>query len=454
MRVTDMTAGKPGRLIMGFALPMMAGNICQQLYTIVDGAFVGRFAGVDALDAVGASDWLIWLFMGVLLGYTQGFSILISQRFGARDGAGLRQAVGVSITLTAVIALSLAALTQILVAPVLTVLHTPPGVIYSQAVTYLRILFAGLPIFAAYNVQAGILRAVGDSKTPLTSMLIASLTNICLDALFVIVFRWGVAGAAAATLIAQSVSALYCLRMIRRVPLLRLNKKDLRWDPPIVRRLIRLGSPTAAQNLVIGFGGMAVQRVINGFGREFIAGFTATNKIYGLMEMAAISYGAAISAYTGQNFGAEQPRRIRDGIRASIFMSVVTSVLISAVLFLFGRPVLSLFVDPTEEKKELVLNVGQTYLRFMLAALAVLYLLYVYRSALQGMGDTVTPMLSGVVELSMRVGAVMLLPLWLGQDGIYYAEPAAWLGAEVLLMITYYRRIKRLSGKTIQTEGA
>lgn len=454
MRITDMTSGKPGRLIMGFALPMMAGNICQQLYTIVDGAFVGRFAGVDALDAVGAADWLNWLFMGVIVGYTQGFSILISQRFGARDQAGLRRAVGVSVTLTAVITLFLALLTQILVTPALTLLQTPPGIIYDQAVIYLRILFAGLPVFAAYNVQAGILRAVGDSKTPLTAMLVASLVNISLDALFVIAFRWGVAGAAAATLIAQSTSALYCFRMIRRVPILHLEQKDLRWDGPTVRRLIRLGTPTAGQNLVIGFGGMAVQRVVNGFGREFIAGFTATNKLYGLMEMAGTSYGAAIAAYTGQNYGAGKPRRIRDGIRASVLMSAATSLLIAAALFFLGRMVLSLFVDPAEPMKEQVLDIGQTYLRFMLAALVVLYLLYVYRSALQGMGDTMTPMLSGVVELAMRVGAVMLLPLWLGQDGIYFAEPAAWLGAEVLLMVTYYRKINRLSGNTTQTEEA
>ena len=452
MRVTDMTVGRPGRLIVGFALPMMAGNICQQLYTIVDGAFVGRIAGVDALDAIGAADWLCWLFMGVIVGYTQGFSVLISQRFGAQDLKGLRRAVGMSVTLTALIALFLSAATQLLVEPALRIMQTPAGTIYDQAAVYLRILFAGLPIYAAYNVQAGILRAVGDSKTPLTAMLLASLTNISLDALFVVHFRWGVRGAAGATLIAQAAAAGYCFLRLRRVSVVHLERRDLSWHGPTAKRLVALGSPTAAQNLVIGFGGMAVQRVINECGREFIAGFTATNKLYGLMEMAGTSYGAAVAAYTGQNYGARRPRRIQSGIRVSAWLSVVTSMMIAAALFLLGRHVLSIFVDPAEEKKELVLDVAETYLRFMLAALFVLYLLYVYRSALQGMGDTLTPMLSGMAELVMRVGTALILPQFMGRDGIYFAEPAAWLAAELLLMLTYFKTIRRITGAQTVTE--
>ena len=443
MRATDMTVGKPGRLILSFALPTMAGNVCQQLYTIVDGAFVGRFAGINALAALGAADWLSWMLLGVIVGYTQGFSILISQRFGAHNPLALRKAVGQSIFLTALITLGLMAGSQLLIGPFLRVLNTPEE-IFPQAALYLRILMAALPIFSAYNMQAGILRALGDSRTPLMAVLIASLSNIALDALFVIYFRWGVAGAAAATVIAQVCSALICFRALVHLPMVHPGKRDFSWDRGEVRRLMSLGTPTAAQNVVIGLGGLAVQRVVNGYGSAVLAGFTATNKLYGLMEMAGISYGSALAAYTGQNYGAGSRQRIRSGVRFGAVMGVATSLFIAVLLFLFGRSVLSVFVDPLAPLKEQVLDVGVRYLNIMLAGLFILYLLYVYRSALQGMGDTVTPMLSGLVELVIRVSVAMLLPAVLGQDGIYLAEPAAWLGAEVLLMAKCYITMSKL----------
>ena len=444
MRATDMTRGNPGKLIMAFAAPMMLGNVCQQLYTIVDGAFVGRFAGIDALAAVGAADWLCWIFMGIITGCTQGFSILISQRFGAHDREGLRRVSAQSALLTAALAAAVILISQMLMAPLLRLLHTPED-IFPQAVLYLRILMFGVPIYAAYNVQAAMLRAVGDSKTPLNAMLIASLTNIVLDGLFVILLRWGVAGAAAATLIAQAASALYCLRAIRTIPDLCFDRRDLKWELETDKRLMALGTPTAAQNVIIGLGGLVVQRVINGYGSVFIAGFTATNKLYGLMEMAAISYGAAIAAYAGQNYGARDAQRIKTGVRTGVILSLITSAAIAAAMFFGGRSVLSLFVDPAAEARTQVLDVAEIYLRYMLAALFILYLLYVYRSALQGMGDTLTPMLSGAAELGMRVATALILPALMGQGGIYFVEPAAWLGAEVLLMITYYRKAARLT---------
>ena len=349
-----------------------------------------------------------------------------------KDYAGFRLAAAVIL------------ISQMLMAPLLRLLHTPED-IFPQAVLYLRILMFGVPIYAAYNVQAAMLRAVGDSKTPLNAMLIASLTNIVLDGLFVILLRWGVAGAAAATLIAQAASALYCLRAIRTIPDLCFDRRDLKWELETDKRLMALGTPTAAQNVIIGLGGLVVQRVINGYGSVFIAGFTATNKLYGLMEMAAISYGAAIAAYAGQNYGARDAQRIKTGVRTGVILSLITSAAIAAAMFFGGRSVLSLFVDPAAEARTQVLDVAEIYLRYMLAALFILYLLYVYRSALQGMGDTLTPMLSGAAELGMRVATALILPTLMGQGGIYFVEPAAWLGAEVLLMITYYRKVARLT---------
>ena len=452
MRTRDMTVGKPAKIILQFALPMMAGNIFQQLYTIVDAFFVGQYAGMNALAAVGAADWLSWLVFGIAWGYTQGFSVLISQRFGAGDAQGLKKAVGNSVTLTGIICVTIAVISLLLAVPALHLLQTPADIM-QDATVYLYILFAALPILGAYNVQAGILRAVGDARTPLYAMVIASFTNIGLDALFVIWFHWGVPGAAAATVIAQGVSAVYCYVILRRIPQVRLTAEELRPERETVLRLVKLGTPTAMQNIVIGVGGTAIQRVVNGYGTVFVAGFTATNKLYGLMEMASVSLGGALSAYVGQNYGARKYRRIREGVRVGAGITTAVSFVIAGILFLCGRGVLGWFVNAPDAK--LVndcLDVAQRYLNAMLVGLFVLYLLHAYRCALQGMGDTVTPMVSGVVELIMRVGAVMILPIWIGEWGVYFAELCAWFGAMVLLVSAYYIRVRKLPDADL-TEG-
>ena len=448
MKTRDMTYGRPLGLLITFALPMMAGNICQQLYTLVDAAFVGRGAGTLALAAVGAADWFNWVILGVIWGYTQGFSVLISQFFGAGEMQDVKRTVGLSVTLTMVISTLLVVISQVLIHPVLTLLETPEN-IYDQAVLYLRICFAALPILGAYNVQAAILRAVGDSKSPLYAMIIASVINIVLDALLVMVFHWGIAGAAVATVIAQAASAIYCFIVIRKIPAIRFEKNDLKWRKGIGGRLLKLGTPLAAQNAVIGIGGMVLQRVINPYQSAFIAGYTATNKLYGLMEMAAVSFGGALGAYTGQNFGAKKIDRVKKGVRVGAMLSLFTSLVIMGALLILGRPILSLFVDPAEAQIEYVLDVGQRYLNIMLYALPSLYSLYVYRSALQGMGDTVMPMISGLVEFLMRVGVALTLPALLGADGVFIAEISAWIGAAILLLITYYLRIAKYAHRRI-----
>lgn len=444
MRTRDMTAGKPVKIILAFALPMVAGNLCQQLYTIVDAFFVGQYAGFQALAAVGAADWLSWLVFGMAWGYTQGFSILISQRFGAADEKGVKKAVGNAVLLTGVICVALAVVSLIGVRPVLRLLQTPEDIL-DDASLYLYILFAALPILGAYNVEAGILRAVGDAKTPLVAMLIASFTNIALDALFIIHFRMGVMGAAIGTVTAQGISAVYCYGVLRRIPQVKMGREELKPEKQTIKELVRLGTPTALQNVVIGVGGTAIQRVINAYGTVFVAGFTATNKLYGLMEMAAVSLGGAISAYTGQNWGARKFRRIRQGTHSGVWMAVLVSFVIAGGLFAAGRTVLSWFINAQDPAIiQDCLDVAQAYLHAMLVGLFVLYLLHIYRCALQGMGDTITPMISGVVELLMRVGAVLILPRFFQERGLYYAELCAWFGAAVLLMSVYYIRIRRL----------
>ncbi len=439
----DMTTGKPAGLLLSFALPLMAGNICQQLYTMVDTMVVGQVLGVEALASLGAADWLNWLVLGIIMGFTQGFSILISQRFGAEDQDGLRKVTAMSTLLSAVIAVVVTVSSLLLAEPVLRLLNTPDNVL-PGSLSYLRIIFSGSVIVTTYNMMASILRAMGDSRTPLYAMLVASVVNIGLDLLFVMGFHWGIPGAAAATVIAQGCSCLFCLAVLRRMTVLRMTKTDWHPDGCLCRRLFQLGLPMAFQNTVIAVGGLVIQFVINGFGFLFVAGFTATNKLYGLLELAATSFGFSMATYAGQNLGAKKYRRICEGMRSALKMAVATSVIISAAMIAFGKPVLLLFISGEPGEVAQVLDIAYTYLFIMCCLLSVLYLLHLYRSALQGMGDTVIPMVSGIAELTMRIGCALLLPIWLGQYGIYFAEIAAWVGAVVILVTFYYIRIHHL----------
>lgn len=437
--IKDMTHGRPWKLILMFALPLMAGNVFQQLYTLVDTAVVGQFVGVEALASMGAADWLNWFILGIPTGFTQGFSIMMSQYFGAGDNENLRRSIAGSVALAAIISLATLVLSQAFIYDILRLLNTPDNVL-PGSLLYLRIFFSGMPISMAYNLLSCILRALGDSRTPLRAMIIASLTNVALDLLFTIVFGWGIAGVAVATLIAQCVAMLYCLRAAMSIPQVHIGRRHFVEGRALMGGLMKLGTPVALQNTIISVGGLAVQYVVNGFGFLFIAGYTATNKLYGLLEMAAISYGYAISTYTGQNKGACRYRRIRRGMRASTAMAVGTAFAIGAVMILVGRHVLTLFVSGDPEETAQVLDIAYRYLFTMSSGLFILYLLHAYRSALQGMGDTVIPMVSGVMELIMRVGCVLLLPGVIGQDGVFIAEVAAWTGAAVLLMAAYFVR--------------
>ncbi len=435
--IKTMTEGKPGRLIFTFALPLMLGNVFQQLYTVVDTMVVGKYLGVNALAALGAADWLNWMMLGIVQGFTQGFGILMAQEFGAGNYPRLRGVIGNSAALSAAFSLFLLTLGQLLAHPVLLLLQTP-GAIMPGALLYLRIMFLGLPVVMAYNLLACILRSLGDGKTPLQAMVVASLTNIVLDLLFVMGFHWGIAGAAMATLAAQVVSGIFCLYHISKVEILGLKKEDFRVRGQMFLRLLGLGSPMAFQNCMIAVGGMIVQFVINGFGVIFIAGFTATNKLYGILEIAATSYGYAMITYVGQNLGAGKYQRIREGMRRAVVIAIATSLAISGVMLLFGKVILSWFISGTPQEEAQTLQIAYFYLAVMSVFLWVLYILHVVRSAIQGMGNTLLPMVSGIAEFLMRTTTALLLPLWVGENGIFFAEIAAWAGADVVLVMSYF----------------
>lgn len=446
----NMTQGNPLKLLFSFALPLMFGNIFQQLYTVVDIAIVGRGVGMEALAALGTVDWLNWMIIGIAFGFAQGFSVRIAQKFGERDGAGLKRYIGQSASLAILIALLVTLLSQLCLPLFLKMLRVPAD-LWSMAALYSRILMGGFAAIMFFNYCSAVLRAVGDSKTPLKAMIVASITNIALDCLAVFVLGWGIGGAAGATVIAQCVAGGICAHKIRKTPELRFSAADFRPISKYNLDLLKIGTPLAAKNIIIALGGVVIQAIVNGFTLSFIAGFTATNKLYGILEIAAISYGYAVTTYVGQNYGAQDLKRIKHGMRTAVFLAIGTSIAVGAIMIAFGRPITLLFMSA--ESPDLVAAAGNTaylYLVVMSVSLPILYLLYVYQSALQGMGNAIIPLISGIIELFIRVSLAIAVGISGFQNGIFGAEVAAWYGSGIFLMITYYISIRSLSKKQFE----
>lgn len=442
-RTRDMTAGSPTKHLILFTLPIIAGNAFQQLYSLVDSFVVGQVS-VDALTAVASAGWLDWLVLSLAIGLAQGFGIQVAQSFGAGNQAELRRAIAQSLLLSVATVITVEILAQTLLWPILVAMDMPSQTI-RMTESYLRIIFAGLPLVMGFNLFSGFLRSVGNSVTPLFAMVTAALTNIGLDFLYVLGLGWGVEGAAVATISGQGLSCIICLIAVLRTPVLHIRRSDLRFDGSMCARLMRLGIPISFQNLIISIGGLVLQKVVNGFRYVFVAGFNATNRLVGLLELAGASLGSAVGTFAGQNLGAGRIDRVKLGQRRAAQLSVLLGVLVGGCMILFGKPLISLFLtDEDPVKVAQTLAVAYEYLVVMSAGLPMLYLLFTYRTTLQGIGDTFIPMLSGVVELAMRILCALVLPSLMGDMGVYLSEISAWIGAAILLMWGYYRRIHRL----------
>lgn len=453
MRTKDMTTGSPAGLLLQFALPLMLGNVFQQFYTFVDTMVVGQALGVKALAALGAAEWLTFLMFGLVQGLVQGFSVVIAQRFGAGDESGLKKALGGGICLSLAAACLFLVMGQIILHPLLLLLGTPDE-IAGMTLIYLRILYGGIPAAFAYNLLAAILRSLGNSRTPLQAMTVSSFCNIFLDILFVFVFRWGIQGAAAATVLSQVLAALFCFIKLKGSGLISLKDKRCRPDRAMLEEQLRLGLPMGIQNMITAMGGLIVQSVINGFGVLFIAGYTAANKLYGLLETAASSYGYAMSTYAGQNLGAGRYDRIGKGLRAANIIGAVTALLMSAVMVLLGKPILSCFITGDTNVVEAAMEIGYHFLLVLAVFFPFLYILYVTRSCIQGMGNSLLPMISSMVQLLMRTGCALLLPSLIGESGVFFGEVCAWLGADLLLAFSYFYWIRRVKAAAGQGRGA
>ena len=355
----------------------------------------------------------------------------------------LRKGFGNAIVLSAAFAVCLLAAGELLAVQMLMFLGTPEELM-PQALIYLKISYAGIPVITAYNLLAATLRALGDSRTPLYSMIVASVINIALDLLFVCVFRWGIGGAAWATMIAQFLSAVFCLPAVIRIRQLHIIRADLIPNRPLLRSIAVLSAPMMLQNFFIVAGGMVVQSVVNTFSVIFIAGFTAGAKMHGVLEIATSSFGFAMTTYVAQNLGAGRIDRIHEGVRSAFWAAIATACVIAAVMLMTGRLILSGFVSGTPEEIQATVDVAYRYLAIMCVCLPVLYLLYIFRSSTQGLGNTFLPMVSAFAELIMRIASALILARIIGETGLFIAEVSAWGGAVAVLVFSYLYTIRKI----------
>ena len=437
----DMTKGNPVKLILLFSIPLLIGNIFQQFYSMVDTIIVGRFVGVDALAAVGSTGSMTFLVNGFATGLASGFAVLVSQKFGAKDENGLRKAVASAITLTVISVIIVTLVSLIGAKPLLKLMNTPENIM-GDAYTYIKIIYGGIVTTVAYNLIASILRALGDSKTPLYFLIVSSVLNVVLDLVFIINFKMGVAGAAYATIISQGVSAILCLvYTYKKFIILRLKKEDFNVKRTYYYKHLKIGIPMALQFSITAIGIMTVQGALNVFGSTVIASYTAASKALQLVMQPAITFGVTMATYCGQNLGAKEYGRIKEGVKECTKISIITSIIAGVVLIFLGKYFVMMFISNPDAE---ILKYAQQVLDISAIFFIPLGLIFIYRNALQGIGDSFVPMMAGVYELVARAIVAFTLPKYLYFMGICLADPVAWLAASIPLGITYFKRIKNL----------
>lgn len=444
----DMTKGSPIKLIIQFMIPMCLGNIFQQFYNIADSIIAGQFLGVDALAAIGSTGSLIFLVTGWLNGLTSGFSVWVAQWFGARKTDRMRHFIAMSIYIcvafVVVITVGLLAANE----PILRLMNAPENLL-DDISSYMVIIYAGLVVTCAYNALAAVLRALGDSKSPLYFLIVSAVINVVLDIAFIVIFHMGVEGCAYATVIAQGISALLCLvYIIKKFPVLRLKKEDFRFSVNTVKKLLGLGIPMGLQFSITAIGTIIVQGAINVYGAVYMAGFSAAGKIQNIICTVFVAFGATIATYVGQNRGAGKMDRVKQGVRLTQMMILVCSVVLMAVIHFFGKYMIFLFIDPAETE---VLHAAEIYFNIVSWAYPFLGSIFLYRNALQGMGYGFVPMMGGVFELVARAAIVFVAAANAGFAQVCMSDPAAWIAA-LIPLIPYYIWVMRKAEKSGQVE--
>lgn len=445
-----LTQGKPFLLILQFSLPLIAGNIFQQLYSMADTLIVGRTIGVNALAAVGCTGGINFLILGFIGGLTTGLSIITAQKFGSDDTAGVRRSFAVSILISTVFTIIMTIVSVLITTPLLRLLQTPAEII-ADADIYLRIVFFGIPAIVLFNLLSNVIRALGDSRTPLYFLILTCVVNVILDYAFILIFHMGVAGAAVATVLAQLLSGILCIIFImEKMPLLHIRREDFHIDRQNIHIHLITALPMAFQMSIIAIGSLILQFALNRLGPVSVAAYTAAQKIETIATMPMNSFGTAMATYSAQNYGAGRIDRIRKGVAQCILLSGSISIILGAVNILVGRQLTALFVSSRETE---VIRLSHTYLTITGCCYLILALLFIYRFTLQGLGKSLVPTIAGAMELIMRAFSALILTQHFRYIGASLSNPLAWAGACIPLGIAYYIAIGKLHTKTVSTEN-
>ncbi|MBP3490294.1 MATE family efflux transporter [bacterium] len=449
--INDLTKGAPLKLMLLFSIPLLIGNIFQQFYNIADIIIVGRTLGMTALASVGAVSPLFFLIMFIIVGMTNGFAVITGQRFGAKDYEGVRRSVTMSTILSTAFTITFTIICAAAMHHILFLMNVPQE-IYKDAYYYIQIVVIGLIVANFYNLLASIIRALGDSMTPLYCLIIASVLNIFLALLFILEFHMGVPGSAFALVLSQAFSALLCIWYVKKhFPILHLKKKDwiIDWKKEFNFALahLKVGIPMAVQFGILGLSLLIIQSVCNTFGPDVIAAFTAALRIEQMATLPMISFGVALAAYVAQNFGAGNFSRIRFGVKKASLINVILSIVMAFIMHFLGGHLVRIFVGYQNED---IVKIAHDYLFRSSLFYFFLAQIFIYRNALQGLGRAVIPMLAAVGELLMRSFAAIYLAAKIGYFGVFYAGPIAWVAASIVLAAGYYSTIKQFILKTQQ----
>ena len=433
--VKDLTEGEPAKLLFFFTLPLLAGNIFQQLYGFVDTLIVGRFLGVEALAAVGCTGPLMFLFLGFVMGMTSGLTIYTGQRFGAKDFEGIRKSVAACTVISIVSAIAMTIIGVLFCRTLLEFMNTP-DVIIEGAYSFIVIIYGGMSGFVLLNLQSNLIRALGDSKMPTVIQASTLTLNIILEPIAIILLDGGIPGAALATIVSIVIgNIIFFVYIKRRVPILHTRQGDWNFDRKILWEHVRIGLPMGFQSSIIAIGAVVLQMALNGLGPTAVAAFAAAHRVDGIAVMPMMSFGVAIAAYTAQNFGAQKFDRIADGVKKCILMSCSFSVAVAVFNILFGADIMKMFVG---EGQEQIIEYGRQFLVITGVCYWILALLFIFRFTLQGLGQSFMPTVAGIIELVMRVFAALVLVDMFGYVGACLSSPLAWLGACIPLTISFF----------------
>lgn len=441
--VKDMTVGTPYKLLLQFAIPLFIGNIFQQLYNMVDSVIVGNFVSANALGAIGTTGSLHFFFFSLVAGLSVGIGIIVSQFFGAGNEEKVKDTIGSAVWIISICSVIMSLIGFFAARPVLVLLQTDP-VILNDAVAYLRVTSIGICCMGFYNGVSSILRALGDSKTPLFFLIFASIINVVLDFLFVLAFGWGVIGVGIATAFAQFLSAVMCIiYAYKSNTYFKLKKRNFKLQGNIVKKSLRLGVPVALQNALIAFSLIVLQAIVNSYGANFTTAFTIVSRIETLIQQPFMSLGAAVSTYTGQNLGAEKIERVVKGFNAANVINTVFAFFVIGVFWIFTSQIVSIFGRDAD-----VLKIAIDGLRITSCFYLFLGLIYPTRNVLNGAGDAMFSLFTGIIECIGRVGFAFPLTLipFMGSYGVFYATGLTWLLNGVFSLLRY----KRGKWKTIR----